>query len=143
MNRPTRPLLAAVLALLAFACTADPGSAGDPPATTEAPVAVSTTSTTTTGPSTTLAAPVSLDGDTQDGRERAFLDGLVAINPALTVNEERSLGRAENTCADIAAGKDEATVLANTVARFDGAVSVDGVLGAQILGLIRTHLCPS
>lgn len=50
----------------------------------------------------------------------AYLDGLTTIDPGLTVNEDRAISRATNICLDIEQGKDEATVINNTVQRLSG-----------------------
>lgn len=58
-------------------------------------------------------------------REDAFLAAMTAIDPGLTVNADRALSRADNICLDISQGADEATILRNAEARYEGGTVPD------------------
>lgn len=71
-----------------------------------------------------------------------FLLGLRSIDSALSENPDRALGRAENVCADIAAGKGDEAVVENVRQRFTGGtVTVDQYQARQIVELARMTVC--
>lgn len=74
------------------------------------------------GTTTDYYAPVTAPTATTTGRtpqHQAFLDELARELPELTVDPDRTMGRVENTCADIASGKSEPTVADNAQKRFN------------------------
>lgn len=88
-------------------------------------------------PEPTTAAPAVAPADPD-----AYLREVAAIDPGLTVNRDRALNRADNICSDLAAGKDEATVIRNARERLSGgSASVDDDQAAAVVEQARTHIC--
>lgn len=85
-------------------------------------------------------APAATTGGTA---EQPYLDALKAIDPGLVVNKDRAVNRSKNVCADIQAGKDDATVIKNAAARFNGGdATVDEAKAKQIVEVIKsTKFC--
>ncbi|MFE4330154.1 hypothetical protein ACFRQM_12010 [Streptomyces sp. NPDC056831] len=75
-------------------------------------------------------------------QEKALLTALTAIDPALTVKEERAISRSVGVCDDILKGKEDATVVKNAAYRYDGGnASVDETKGAKIVQAIKDAYC--
>jgi hypothetical protein len=91
----------------------------------------------------TFGMPATVDmGEVPADARAAYLAGLTAIDPGLTGNEDRAIRRAENICADLKAGKDEQTVIGNTVQRLSGGnATINEEQAAQAVELARTHIC--
>ncbi|MGH3768610.1 MAG: DUF732 domain-containing protein [Pseudonocardiaceae bacterium] len=88
-------------------------------------------------------APAPTAAPTTDA-QTAYLARLEQIDPGLVVNTERAIRRAENICLDIKQGKDEATVVSNTVQRLSGGnATIDKAQAAQVVELAKTHICPA
>jgi hypothetical protein len=72
----------------------------------------------------------------------AYLNGIAAVDPGLTVNHDRALRRGANICDDIAAGKDEPTILGNARERLSGGnATITDEQAADAVALARLHLC--
>ncbi|MFE7580067.1 hypothetical protein ACFU5Y_00700 [Streptomyces gardneri] len=75
-------------------------------------------------------------------QEKNLLTALTAIDPALTVKEERAVSRSVSVCDDIRKGKDDATVVKNAAYRYNGGdTTVDEAKGAKIVEAIKTAYC--
>lgn len=75
-------------------------------------------------------------------QEKALIAALTAIDPNLTVKEERAISRSVGVCDDIRTGKDDATVVKNAAYRYDGGTaSVDETKGAKIVQAIKDAYC--
>ncbi|MGW9249739.1 hypothetical protein [Streptomyces badius] len=76
------------------------------------------------------------------GQEKTLITALTAIDPNLTVKEERAISRSVGVCDDILKGKDDATVVKNAAYRYDGGTaSVDETKGAKIVQAIKDAYC--
>jgi hypothetical protein len=74
--------------------------------------------------------------------ENAYLRGIAAVDPGLTVNHDRALRRGANICDDIAAGKDEPTIIGNARERLSGGnATITDEQAADAVALARLHLC--
>jgi hypothetical protein len=74
--------------------------------------------------------------------ERAYLDAAGAVDPGLVVNEARALRRAEESCADMAAGLSGDALTARVVARMSGGdASIDAGQAAVLIEAMRAHIC--
>ena len=77
-------------------------------------------------------------------QEKTLINGLTAIDPGLTVNEERAVRRSVNVCDDIRNGKDGKTVISNAAYRYDGGdASVDNAKAEKIVKVIKDAYCKS
>jgi hypothetical protein len=77
-------------------------------------------------------------------QEKTLIDGLTAIDPGLTVNEERAVRRSVGVCDDIRKGKDHDTVVGNAAYRYDGGnASVDNAKAEKIVKVIKDAYCTS
>ena len=77
-------------------------------------------------------------------QEKTLINGLTAIDPGLTVNEERAVRRSVNVCDDIRKGKDGKTVISNAAYRYDGGdASVDNAKAEKIVKVIKDSYCKS
>jgi hypothetical protein len=76
--------------------------------------------------------------------EQEFVDRLAAVDAALAEKPERSVGRGENTCADLRSDAPEDKLAADAADRFttDG-VTVSAEQGAKIVEAARETLCAS
>ncbi|MFD9757967.1 hypothetical protein [[Kitasatospora] papulosa] len=75
-------------------------------------------------------------------QEQTLITALAAIDPGLTVKEERAVSRSVAVCDDIRTGKDDATVVKNAAYRYDGGnASVDETKGAKIVQAIKDAYC--
>ncbi|MFJ8866728.1 hypothetical protein ACIRD6_13360 [Streptomyces sp. NPDC102473] len=75
-------------------------------------------------------------------QEKTLIAALAAIDPGLTVKEERAISRSVGVCDDIRTGKDDATVVKNAAYRYDGGnASVDDAKGAKIVQAIKDSYC--
>ncbi|MFC8583305.1 hypothetical protein ACFUGD_01830 [Streptomyces sp. NPDC057217] len=75
-------------------------------------------------------------------QEKTLIAALTAIDPNLTVKEERAISRSVGVCDDIRKGKDQATVVKNAAYRYNGGTaSADETKGAQIVEAIKTAYC--
>lgn len=123
-----------LVAVLACAgCSGDPG----PTATATSSASVTTTATPTptvtaapttpeaTPSSTETTAPSSVSSipSPDSGQSRDLLAALAAIDPGL--GDDRSIGRARNTCQSLLAGEDADSVLSMTEQRFEGGTVPD------------------
>ncbi|GAA0638183.1 hypothetical protein GCM10010174_70040 [Kutzneria viridogrisea] len=90
-----------------------------------------------TGTATTVVSTGSAPGD-----QAGYLSALRAINPGLVSNESRAIDRGKNTCQEIKAGKDAATVASNASQRFSGgSVTLTAEQAAKVVDAVRQHLC--
>ena len=94
-------------------------------------------------PSTSV--PIVSTIPTPSSAERAaLLQGLRAINPGITQDEDRAVSRSRSTCADIRQAKDEATIVRNTKLRFEGGSAVPTLTedqAAAIVAAVRASFC--
>lgn len=131
------PLL--IIAALSAAALLTACGSGD----TATPAAAPATAASAPAPAPAGSMPETVDADEVPADARAaYLDGLTEIDPGLTVDEDRAINRATNICLDISQGKDEATVITNTVSRLSGGnATIDEAQAAQAVELARTHIC--
>lgn len=129
--RPAQLLTGLATAALLTACGS---GAPAPAATAPAPPAAS---------SAPAASPDILTADDVPADSRAaYLTGLTKIDPGLTVNEDRAIRRATDICVDITQGKDEGTVVSNTVSRLSGGnATINTSQAADAVALARAHIC--
>lgn len=72
----------------------------------------------------------------------SYLAGLRDIDPGLTSNEDRAIRRVTNICLDVEQGKDETTIINNTVERLSGgSATINETQAAEVVELARTHIC--
>lgn len=77
-------------------------------------------------------------------QQKTLIDGLTAIDPGLTVNEERAVRRSVNVCDDIRKDKDDKTVITNAAYRYNGGdASVDNAKAEKIVKVIKDAYCTS
>lgn len=75
-------------------------------------------------------------------QEKTLITALTAIDPALTVKEERAISRSVGVCDDIRNGKDAATITKNAAFRYDGGdASVDNAKAEKIVKAIKDAYC--
>lgn len=75
-------------------------------------------------------------------QEKTLITALTAIDPGLTVKEDRAISRSVGVCDDIRKGKDETTVVKNAAFRYNGGnASVDEAKGAKIVQAIKDAYC--
>ncbi|MFA5898132.1 MAG: DUF732 domain-containing protein [Hyphomicrobium sp.] len=140
----TRILASLVSVILLAGC----GSAPEPEPTIELaqpqPVTPSPATVEPVEESNELVSEVSSDGFSDEAvREAMFLATMTEIDRGLTVNPDRALGRADNICLDIEQGRDEAQILANAEARYEGG-TVPDVTPEQaqlIVNAVRDYRC--
>lgn len=125
----TRTTTAGVLAALALTLTAC--DSGDDQADTK--------------PNKNSPAPTASDFLRPNvAQQKTLIDGLTAIDPGLTVNEERAVRRSVNVCDDIRKGKDDKTVTGNAAYRYDGGnADVDNAKAEKIVKVIKDAYCTS
>ncbi len=76
------------------------------------------------------------------GQEAQFVAMLGSIAPYTAEDPERSVGRGENVCADLAAGEEVDAVVARTQERFTGGSgSVDEAQARQIVEAAQSTIC--
>ncbi|MFF7851911.1 hypothetical protein ACFZDF_30630 [Streptomyces sp. NPDC007910] len=98
----------------------------------------------TAQPSTPTAAPTTSSAFLRPTpeQEKTLLAALTAIDPNLTVKEERAISRSVGVCDDIRKGKDQATVVKNAAYRYNGGTAtVDEAKGARIVEAIKATYC--
>lgn len=123
--------------LLLGACAADGEEAAEAPLaqarteTTAPPVSATAVPATTEASTTTLFPAVTRP----DANVIEFRAAAAAISMDLA--DERTVERAENICLDTQQGKDEATIVRNTAARFE----LDEAAATQLVAAAREHLC--
>lgn len=71
-----------------------------------------------------------------DATPAGYLDAIEKAAPGTP--EKRAVSSAENTCADLKDGKDDATVIKNLAARLE----VSSAVAKKALPVIRQHYCP-
>lgn len=125
------------LPLLAITLLVGCGSSEPSPAASEAPaVPASAATPAESGPDILAADEVPAEG------RAAYLAGLTSIDSGLTLNEDRAISRATNICLDIDQGKDETTIINNTVERLSGGnATIDEDQAADVVELARTYIC--
>lgn len=75
-------------------------------------------------------------------QEKTLIAALTAIDPGLTVKEERAISRSVGVCDDMLKGKDDATVAKNAALRYGGGdATVDEAKGARIAAAIKDAYC--
>lgn len=75
-------------------------------------------------------------------QEKTLITALTAIDPGLTVKEERAISRSVGVCDDIRQGKDKTTVIENAAYRYDGGnASVDEAKAEKIVAAIEDAYC--
>lgn len=75
-------------------------------------------------------------------QEKTLLEGLTAIDPGLTVKEDRAVRRSVGVCDDIRTGKDQDTIIKNAAYRYDGGnASVDAAKAERIVQVIKDSYC--
>lgn len=90
----------------------------------------------------TIPAPAPSSAAAATGQEAVFLSQLSAIDPALAAKPDRALRRAENVCQEIAAGKEDQTLISNAQARFTGgSATVNEDQARQIVEAARSTIC--
>ncbi|MDG4832433.1 DUF732 domain-containing protein [Solwaraspora sp. WMMD1047] len=75
---------------------------------------------------------------TEAAAERAYLDALAELDPALVSSEQVALNAGENICQEVETGKEPDIAAKNAAARFE----VDESRGAELVAVAREHLCP-
>lgn len=128
-----------VLFLLIIASCGSPTSGST--VTPDSRQSAGTTAATAIAP--TVGIPTVVDADRVPAAARAaYLAGLRQIDAGLVANEDRAIRRAANICLDIAQGKDEQTVVTNTVKRLSGGnATIDASQAARAVALARQHIC--
>ncbi|MFF4557152.1 DUF732 domain-containing protein [Streptomyces sp. NPDC001422] len=92
-------------------------------------------------PKPSKVAPVKFDKPSP-AEEKQLLSKLKAINPGITVNEERAVRRAVNTCQEIQAGDSPQTLIKNTSYRFTGGnATVNEDQALQIIKAVKGTFC--
>jgi ABC-type oligopeptide transport system substrate-binding subunit len=126
----TRTITAGLLAALALTLTAC--DSGDDQADTK--------------PSAKSPAPATSSAFLRPNaaQEKTLIDGLTAIDPGLTTNQDRAVRRSVDVCDDIRKGKDSKTVISNAAYRYDGGnASVDNAKAEKIVRVIKDAYCKS
>ncbi|MFE5140680.1 DUF732 domain-containing protein [Streptomyces fagopyri] len=99
------------------------------------------THSTTSKPKPSKVTPVKFD-EPDKAEEKALLTKLKAINPGITVNEERAVRRAVNTCQEIHAGDSPQTLIKNTSYRFTGGnATVNEDQAFQVITAVKGTFC--
>ncbi|MEU9131712.1 hypothetical protein AB0D08_26975 [Kitasatospora sp. NPDC048540] len=124
--------LAAAALLSLTAC----GSSGSTTAAPQAPVASSGAGT----PAGKQPAPVVPSPNA--AQQAGLLAGLKAINPALAADPATAVAGAQYVCAEIHAGKDDATVAKEAAAKFSGgAVTLNDAQGKVVASAVKASFC--
>ncbi|GAB7039716.1 hypothetical protein JCM9533A_50090 [Catenuloplanes niger JCM 9533] len=111
------------------------GEDGAAPAAPETPPVVATSS---------AAAPEpAVEPSFSEQDRAAYLTALAEIDEGLVANEDRAVRRAEETCADIAAGEITGTALADRVVErlSGGNATIDRAQAEQAIELMKKHIC--
>lgn len=79
----------------------------------------------------------------EEARRDLYILTLTGIDQGLTVEADRALRRGDNICLDIEQGKDDATLIANAEARFEGGTVPDLTAdqARQIVDAARSYHC--
>ncbi|GAA5017642.1 hypothetical protein GCM10025734_68650 [Kitasatospora paranensis] len=73
----------------------------------------------------------------------ALIAGLKQIDPNLAKDQQGALAKAQATCGEIKAGKDDATVAADAAASFSGnGTTLTAQQGQMIAVIVKAALCP-
>jgi hypothetical protein len=73
----------------------------------------------------------------------ALIAGLKQIDPNLANDQQGALAKAQATCGEIKAGKDDATVAADAAASFSGnGTTLTAQQGQMIAVIVKAALCP-
>ncbi|GGK89314.1 hypothetical protein [Mangrovihabitans endophyticus] len=91
----------------------------------------------------TSTAPATATDEIEPAAAEAYLAGLRQIDPGLAGNESRAVRRAEETCADIAAGEFTGDKLAERVAErlSGGSATINASQAKQAIDLMETYVC--
>ncbi|MFI5839441.1 hypothetical protein ACIA8K_06975 [Catenuloplanes sp. NPDC051500] len=130
----------AVIAAGMVALSGCGGSDAEPPAAPKAPA----TSAPAAPATSAAAAPKPAAEPSYSEQDRAtYLAELAKIDPGLVVNEERAIRRAEETCADIAAGEITGSKLVDRVVErlSGGNATINASQADRALELMKTHIC--
>jgi hypothetical protein len=77
-------------------------------------------------------------------QEKTLITALTAIDPGLTIKDERAIRRSVDVCDDIRTGKDDATIIKNAAYRYDGGnASIDDAKAKKIVAAIKAAYCKS
>ncbi|WP_344621650.1 DUF732 domain-containing protein [Kitasatospora arboriphila] len=145
---------AAALSLSLTACGSDGGGTAAPAkssaaATAAAPAASTPAAADSAAPAASTAAPTAptkaagTADPTQLAKELAMVAGLKQIDPKLAADNQKTVAAAQQTCADIKAGKDDATVAKNTTTYFAATgAKVTDQQGQMIAVIVKAALCP-
>ncbi|MEW1913604.1 hypothetical protein AB0442_35140 [Kitasatospora sp. NPDC085895] len=144
---------AAALSLSLTACGSDGGGTAAPAkssaATAAAPAASTPAAADSATPAASTAAPTAptkaagTADPTQLAKELAMVAGLKQIDPKLAADNQKTVAAAQQTCADIKAGKDDATVAKNTTTYFAATgAKVTDQQGQMIAVIVKAALCP-
>lgn len=139
---------AAALSLSLTACGSDGGGTAEPAkssATAAAPASSAPTAADSPAPAASTAAPTAPTkaAGTADPTQLAMVAGLKQIDPKLAADNQKTVAAAQQTCADIKAGKDDATVAKNTTTYFAATgAKVTDQQGQMIAVIVKAALCP-
>ncbi|MEV6210541.1 hypothetical protein [Kitasatospora sp. NPDC051914] len=144
--------LTAAAALSLTACSSDGGGTAEPakssatvaaPASSTPATAGSSAPAGTSAPSTAPTKAAGTPNTEQLAKELAMVAGLKQIDPKLAQDNQKTVAAAQQTCADIKAGKDDATVAKNTVGYFGAAgASLNEQQGQMVAVIVKAALCP-
>ncbi|GAA3026077.1 DUF732 domain-containing protein [Streptomyces glomeratus] len=139
MNGKKKALLIAG-GVLVVAAIANAGNGDDTDTPTKAKPAVKVSTSPKAKPSE-APAPIKFD-EPNAAEEKQLLSKLHAINPGITVNEERAVRRSVNTCQEMQAGNSMKSIVTNTSARFTGGdATVDERQAAEVVKAVKDTFC--
>ncbi|PBC76422.1 hypothetical protein BX265_1138 [Streptomyces sp. TLI_235] len=144
--------LTAAAALSLAACSSSGSTTAEPAktsATAAAPASGAPTAAGSSAPAASTAAttaPTKAAGTpnpTELAKELAMVAGLKQIDPKLAADNQKTVAAAQQTCADIKAGKDDATVAKNTITYFAATgATVNEQQSQMIAVIVKAALCP-